>query len=414
MKDYDSFIYEAEGFMTRLKTDTRQLNIVDLLCTEPVQLSFTERVKGFGFSPDFEQKIVSRLECTNPLATVEHMELTPSEEQELAVEVLKKRHTFTCLLLKNPTFQQAALSIVQNIYLFRQRRIFFDRYPSTEKERQAAIKLFSNPDSLKSGVELGQTLQHLVLARIWARITGQGDEQLTLDRDFLELQMVVAGLNSLRNIYMLFSTRLMDYMARKASPLYRQALSYEDAVQVAGFGVARAAYRYHHSFGVSFNSYASNWIKKELQRQGLSNRLVKIPSHLVERYAREQRLGLEGECSEAGELLKNAIYIDDNNLMDYLHQGTLEASGESPTKKLEQEQSLDLLGKLVAETLSPRLRDLIQRRFGLPPHKEPQSIIEIARLYGVTRGRIYQLERDSLKKLKNAYSSLVTGSTVHR
>ena len=70
--------------------------------------------------------------------------LTEADEKELATEMLLARHKFTTLVFENRTFRQAAITVIQNIYLFRRRKIFFGTFDTpAEQERQEALLLFS-------------------------------------------------------------------------------------------------------------------------------------------------------------------------------------------------------------------------------------------------------------------------------
>jgi RNA polymerase primary sigma factor len=58
------------------------------------------------------------------------------------------------------------------------------------------------------------------------------------------------------------------------------------------------------------------------------------------------------------------------------------------------------LSQIMDECLSPRYRDVLERRFGLITGCE-QSLEEIAADMGVTRSRISQLEAVAIRKLKH-------------
>lgn len=134
---------------------------------------------------------------------------------------------------------------------------------------------------------------------------------------FLQLHSIVENLNTLRNIYVLFSSRLITKLAGSISSVYRQSLPYEDTVQVGSFGIARAAYRYHPSCGIRFSTYAAGWFYKEVQRQALSSRLVRISSNMVERYSQvNKRKCLQMEPG-AFPQLSDAISVEDEDMLHY-------------------------------------------------------------------------------------------------
>ena len=375
------------------------LNIVDLLCTAPSSISFTQRVQRLQLSSALERRV---LDChgeslANPHHHFTGQTLTMQEEEELAGEVLYYRYKFTRGLLKNQELRQAAITVIQNIYLFQNRHIFFQPEDNPALERQRALELFSGP--APEELPVGMTLRHLVLARIWKRIMTKVEDTFFHTPALIELHSVVESLNCLRNIYVLFSTRLIRRLAGRINPLYRQSISYEDALQIGTFGVARAAYRYHHSLGIRFSTYAANWVAREIQQQALNGRLIRISSNIVEQYARAGRYNDAGLLAHYGPSLADAATtIDDGD-----HAIESPSLTEPPDKVVETREQHRLLTAFIDASLPARSADILKRRYGLPPYEgQALSAVEVANLYGLSRGRVYQLERESYEILRRA------------
>ncbi len=384
-----------------MKERAARENIVDMLVTRSPVCSFFEQVQALGLSADLEQKCLQAdwvlhsgdLGCRA-------LYLTRENEQELATEVLLKRHRFTCLVAENRFFRQAALTVIQNIYLCKERKIFFTAFaPSAEKERQAALHLFSQPTD-KVSVPLEKTLQHLILARIWERVLYKADQKVLDSAAFRQLNDVVLCLNTLRNIYMLLTTRLVAKITAGIHATYRQSITREDAYQIGSFGVARAAYRYHPSFGVRFSTYASRWIFKEIQRQALDGRLIRVSATLIERIAKAKRENNRQKEEEAAAILTKA----------FVALGALEDSGKSyapddPVRFLEQKEMAERVCAAVDAVLSAKSADIIKRRYGIGQYQGgAQSILAISEVYGVTRGSIYQREKKALHRLRQYFT----------
>lgn len=383
-------------------------NIVDLLKTAPSKRSFSERLQQLKLSSALEQKVL--LVSTLPQNTTNScpLRLDKHEEKELATEVLLLRHKFTQLVFENAVFRQAALTVIQNIYLFKQRKIFFGTPCSElpgEKERQQALLLFSQSPHVTS-IPLAQTFQHLMVARIWNRIVSQGSDEFLQSTPFKQLHSVIEQLNTLRNIYMILSTGLVAKLTANINAIYRQSLSQEDAHQIGSFGVARAAYRYHPSNGMRFSTYASYWVLKEIQRQALDGRLIRISAHLVENFARE-----------AKEVQPNAQERSKQQIRQATAQFSVEKQDadlsmqpsplDGPEKYCEKKEFQEVLLKIINQELSPKTQDILQRRYGIGMYRgKEHSVVEIARIYGVTRGSIYQLESTALKKLQKTLSKI--------
>jgi len=372
-------------------------NIVDILRTAPSAYSFEVRVKNICLTPCLERKIIERINHVLSPATPTQR-LNQNEEKELATEVLLARHSFTRLVHENSFFRQAAITIIQNIYLFQQRRIFFaGENGSPDQERQAALMLFGSPE--ETSLPLAKTFQHLIVARVWDRIINQASNAFLDSSVFLELHDVVERLNTLRNIYMIMSAGLIHSFTQNISSIYRQSINKEDAIQIGNFGVARAAYRYHPSSGQRFSTFASRWVRKEIQRQSLEGRLIRISANLVDQLSQAMQNGKHSERQTVLDKLQLATTVpcldETNRKNDYLT-----SSDKQPQAVYEQKENKTSLYNALL-LLTEKNRDILQRRYGLGKyHGKEQSIIEISKIFGVSRSSIYQREQGALEKLR--------------
>jgi len=379
---------------------------MDLLATPPSLVPFSNRVQELCLSPELEQKVLlqeGRLPVHRHSISKGCTHLTADDEKELATEVLLLRHQFTELVLNSRKFRQATLTIVQNIYLFQNRKIFFGTINSTssEEERQEALLLFS-AIPYRTSITLAKTFQHLILARIWNRILSNSTQADFQEQQFIELQAIIEKLNTIRNIYMILTSGLVKKLASRINDIYKASITLEDAIQIGSFGIARAAYRYHQSSGVRFSTYAANWVFKEIQRQSLGGRLIRLSSNTVERYSRAAKNEDTENLCKFSTLIKHATTSDEDIS---LSNSSLTFSEQNPahpslTKSFESRELYGILLRAIDQQLSDKSGDIIKRRYGFPPYQgREQSIISISRLYRVTRGSVYQLEQTALKKL---------------
>lgn len=393
--------YHGEKDGTENLWQHQSSNIIDLLRTAPSRVSFSERVQTLKLSHGLTDKVLGEKTTLDSSALVTPHCLSEENEKELATEVLLYRHKFTILVFENRIFRQAALTIIQNIYLFKQRKIFFGTTNfQAEKERQEALLLFSgSPEN--SSIPLAKTFQHLILARVWDRIVSRADHSLLSSQSFIELHEVVEKLNTLRNIYMLLTTGLVRKLTMKISDIYRQSVTMEDAHQIGSFGIARAAYRYHPSNGLRFSTYAANWILKEIQRQALQGRLIRISSNVVEQISRAIRSqNKKEERTACQQLARATAQLAFQQEKSQLAEKSSPLTG--PAELHEEKELHSLLLQAIDTALTEKSGDVIKRRFGLEPyHGKEQSVIEIAKTYGVTRGSIYQCEQAAMKKLRD-------------
>ena len=379
--------------------------IIDLLATIPSSIPFLDRVRHLNLSSNLEGKILrNEYSLARGWASGRPRieTLTADDEKELATEVLLLRHRFTEILLGRQQFRQAALTVLQNIYLFRNRKIFFgNAAKSAENERQEALVLFSSGQ--KSRLPLEKTLQHLIVARVWSRILGRISREELQDDRFIALHAVVERLNTLRNIYMLLGTGLVRKLAAKTNTIYRESITYDDAVQIGEIGLARAAYRYHQSCGVRFSTFAANWIFSEIQRQALDGRLIRLSANTVEGFtkAAKSRDWLNFKKFSAIIAGATATWGDPAEMQELVHRDPIMGISPSPGDSLEENQRRSLLLQAIDHRLSPKSGDIIKRRYGLPPYQgREQSVLFISKRYGVTRSSIYQLEQSALRKLQ--------------
>lgn len=380
------------------------VELVDLLATRPSQVPFSKRVQSLQLRKDLEHKAIAASSLTSRNHS---LQLTVDEEKELATEVLLLRHRFTELVWQSTLFSQAALTVIQNIYLFRNRRIFFDPAGSMyEDERKEALHLFTSRRE-NTSLPLAKTFQHLIIARVWNRITSGIDKKEVFSDEFEDLEKVVQRLNTVRNIYMLLCTGLVKKITSQLNTIYGESLTPQDAQQVGCFGVARAAYRYHQSSGVRFSTYAAHWIKKEIQRQSLAGRLIRISSNTVEQYATASKAKDKKMLMRYGEIISNSTCVghsteDTTRIVELSYFSQQNDPG--PERSTEIKELKKLVNHLVQTHLSKKEADVIQRRFALfPYHGVPQSIVDIATQYGVTRSSVYQLEDKALKRLQKAF-----------
>jgi len=380
--------------------------LIDLLATIPSRTSFADRLRSLALSGPLEEKILFENNFLTGLTDQNRKNavLTVDNEKELACEVLRQRHLFTEYLLTTQHFRQAALTVVQNIYLFSNRKIFFSsEETSTENERREALLLFSSGSS-RSSIPLAKTLQHLIIARIWNRILARARQEDLTDTHFLALAAVVEKLNTLRNIYVLLTTGLVKKLAAQINSLYKQSVTYEDAVQIGAIGIARAAYRYHPSRGVRFSTFAAHWVFREIQQQALSGRLLRISSNTVEALSKAGKSKDETKLNKFKKIVESTTPVDGDwcetfDIEAYYQQAT---HPPSPADNCEAGQRHHLLLQSIDHLLCRKSGDIIKRRYGLPPYQgRQQSIIAISREYQVTRGSIYQREQAALKKLKH-------------
>jgi RNA polymerase primary sigma factor len=204
-----------------------------------------------------------------------------------------------------------------------------------------------------------------------------------------------------------------------------RGLPFADLIQEGNSGLMRAVDKYDHRLGFKFGTYATWWIRQGVTRALADNaRMVRVPCHqaatlsLIEQVRGELTLRLSREPSEAD--MASAVGMSVEELRVFtavgrppvsLHEAYGEEGEETWASFLPDEataspgESADhlLLKERIAEVLRclpPRDRDVLELRFGLRDG-HARTLEEVARVLGVTRERIRQIETRALMKLRS-------------
>ena len=220
--------------------------------------------------------------------------------------------------------------------------------------------------------------------------------------------------------------RLVVSIAKK----YRnRGLPFADLIQEGNRGLMRAVDKYEHKMNFKFGTYATWWIRQGITRALADNaRTVRVPCHQIATLSAIERIrgeitaacGREPSIEEISKRL--GVKTDDTRSLRIVgrHPVSLhEPVGGAGERALEdflsdhgapnpgQHVDQHLLRERIAEvlrSLAPREREVIELRFGLRDG-QPRTLDEVAKVYGITRERIRQIEARGLLKLRQPLRS---------
>ena len=210
-----------------------------------------------------------------------------------------------------------------------------------------------------------------------------------------------------------------------------RGLPMTDLIEEGNLGLMHAIGKFEPERGFRFSTYASWWIRQNIERAIMHQaRLVRLPVHVVRdlNQVLKARRALEADGARQGHDGERPVRVDEiaallnrpvqevSDLLKFAEQpASLDAplerdAGESMLDTVADDQATDPMGLTLSREveellnhglseLNEREREVLAGRYGLHD-REPETLEVLAERMGLTRERIRQIQQEALVKLK--------------
>lgn len=212
----------------------------------------------------------------------------------------------------------------------------------------------------------------------------------------------------------------LKFVVTIAKEFQGQGLPLPDLISEGNYGLIKAAYKFDHTKGFKFISYAVWWIRQSiLQSLNDNARIIRLPTNVINKFQQvrkdvekfeflnEREAIIGEEVNTNGDKFKKmvtgSIILNDkiNEEGDELH----ELIEDSTFKEVDNYYTIDEEVKVELDktlsVLDDREREIIECYFGINIEGEPMTLETIGERFNLSKERIRQIKHMAIRKLRH-------------
>jgi RNA polymerase primary sigma factor len=212
----------------------------------------------------------------------------------------------------------------------------------------------------------------------------------------------------------------LKFVVTIAKEFQGQGLPLPDLISEGNYGLIKAAYKFDHTKGFKFISYAVWWIRQSiLQSLNDNARIIRLPTNIVNKnqqlrkdiekfeFLNEREPILGEEINEEGDVLKKvatgSIILNEkiNEEGDELHELFEDTSFKQADNYYAIDEDVRIELNRILSVLDEREREIIQCYFGVNIEGEPMTLEIIGERFKLSKERIRQIKEKAIRKLRH-------------